>query len=136
MAVDSRIDINSRAFTARAAIDNQSDRFRPGMAFEVSLNASRGSFLSVPDVSVQWGADGAYVWVADNGSAVRREVRLIKRLAGSILVEGDLIEGEQVVMEGIQGVRAGASLKILTVDELDAGAPANRGQEQERASNG
>jgi membrane fusion protein, multidrug efflux system len=136
VAVDSRIDINSRAFTARAAIDNQSDRFRPGMAFEVSLNASRGSFLSVPDVSVQWGADGAYVWVADNGSAVRREVRLIKRLAGSILVEGDLIEGEQVVMEGIQGVRAGASLKILTVDELDAGAQANRGQEQERASNG
>ena len=120
VAVDSRIDINSRSFTARAAIDNRADHFRPGMAFEVTLNASRGSFLSVPDVAVQWGADGAYVWIAENGNAARREIRLVKRLAGSILVEGDLSENDQVVMEGIQGVRAGAPLKIVTAADLDA----------------
>ncbi|MGI9315292.1 MAG: efflux RND transporter periplasmic adaptor subunit [Luminiphilus sp.] len=120
VALDSRIDINSRAFIARAAIDNEADRFRPGMAFEISLNASRGVFLSVADVAVQWGADGAYVWVAEEGRASRREVRLVKRLAGAILIEGDLSEGDAVVIEGVQSVRAGVLLKQLNADEFDA----------------
>ena len=120
IAVDSRIDVNSRSFIARAAIDNADDRFRPGMAFEISLSASRGAFLSVPDVAVQWGADGAYVWIADEGVAVRREVSLVKRMANAVLVDGDLAENEQVVMEGIQSVRAGAALRVLTPNELDA----------------
>ena len=120
IAVDSRIDVNSRSFIARAAIDNADDRFRPGMAFEISLSASRGAFLSVPDVAVQWGADGAYVWIADEGVAVRREVSLVKRMANAVLVDGDLAENEQVVMEGIQSVRAGAALRVLSPNELDA----------------
>ena len=116
VAVDSRIDVNSRAFIARAAIDNAADQFRPGMAFEISLNASRGAFLSVPDVSVQWGADGAYVWVMADGMASRREIRLVKRLAGAILIEGDVAEGDAVVMEGMQSVRAGVALRQLGAD--------------------
>lgn len=120
IAVDSRINVNSRSFIARAAIDNEDDRFRPGMAFEISLGASRGAFLSVPDVAVQWGADGAYVWVANEGVAVRRKVSLIKRMASAVLVDGDLAENEHVVIEGIQSVRAGAALKVLTPTELDA----------------
>jgi membrane fusion protein (multidrug efflux system) len=135
VAVDSRIDINSRSFIARAAIDNVSDRFRPGMAFEISLNASRGAFLSVPDVAVQWGADGAYVWVAEDGRAARREVRLVKRLSGAILIEGDVQAGEPVVMEGVQAVRAGASLKILSINELD-GTAQSTGAPETTATNG
>ena len=123
VAVDSRIDITSRAFIARAAIDNTADRFRPGMAFEISLNASRGAFLSVPNVALQWGADGAYVWVAEEGRAAKREVRLVKRLAGAILIEGELAEGEPVVMEGVQSVRTGLALKPLS-DNLN---PADNG---------
>jgi len=121
-AVDSRIDINSRSFIARAAIDNTEDQFRPGMAFEISVDASRGQYLSVPDVAVQWGADGAYVWIVDEGHAVRREIRLVKRFAGSILVEGELTEGERVVIEGVQAVRAGAALKVISSKALDADA--------------
>jgi hypothetical protein len=90
------------------------------MAFEISLNASRGVFLSVADVAVQWGADGAYVWVSEEGRASRREVRLVKRLAGAILIEGDLSEGDAVVIEGVQSVRAGVLLKQLNADEFDA----------------
>ncbi len=116
VAVDSRIDVNSRAFIARAAIENAADRFRPGMAFEISLNASRGAYLSVPDVAVQWGADGAYVWIMDDGKASRREVRLVKRLSGAILIEGDIAERDAVVMEGVQSVRAGVALRRLDAE--------------------
>ena len=120
VAVDSRIDVASRAFTARAAIDNSTDLFRPGMAFEISVTASRGAFLAVPDVAVQWGADGAYVWVAAGGRAERREIQLVKRLTGTILIEGDLEESEQVVMEGVQAVRQGAELRVMLASALDS----------------
>lgn len=134
-AVDSRIDINSRSFIARAAIDNTGDQFRPGMAFEISVDASRGQYLSVPDVAVQWGADGAYVWIVDEGHAVRREIRLIKRFAGSILVEGELTEGESVVIEGVQAVRAGAALQVISTTALDAKpAPVTAGMTQSGAN--
>ena len=135
-AVDSRIDINSRSFIARAAIDNTEDQFRPGMAFEISVDASRGQYLSVPDVAVQWGADGAYVWVVAEGRAVRREIRLVKRIAGSILVEGELTEGESVVIEGVQAVRAGAALQVISTTALDAKqAPVTAGM-TESSTNG
>ena len=134
-AVDSRIDINSRSFIARAAIDNTEDQFRPGMAFEISVDASRGQYLSVPDVAVQWGADGAYVWIVDEGRAVRREIRLVKRFAGSILVEGELTEGESVVIEGVQAVRAGAALQVISTTALDAKpAPVTAGMTQSSAN--
>ena len=136
VAVDSRIDVNSRSFIARAAIDNTDDQFRPGMAFEISVGASRGEFLSVPDVAVQWGADGAYVWVAEEDVAVRREVSLVKRMAGAILVAGDLAENDEVVMEGIQSVRAGAVLKVLTPAKLDAGLKAAAPTSNDERENG
>ena len=119
IAVDSRIDPTSRAFTARAAIDNASDQYRPGMAFEISVRAERGAFKAVPDVAVQWGADGAYIWTSLEGKAVRRDVQLVKRLAGEILIEADIPLGTRVVTEGVQAVRAGATLKDLNPVSAD-----------------
>jgi multidrug efflux pump subunit AcrA (membrane-fusion protein) len=119
IAVDSRIDPTSRAFTARAAIGNASDQYRPGMAFEISVRAERGAFKAVPDVAVQWGADGAYIWTSLEGKAVRRDVQLVKRLAGEILIEADIPLGTRVVTEGVQAVRAGATLKDLNPVSAD-----------------
>ena len=69
IAVDSRVDASTRAFRARAAIDNSADNLRPGMAFEIDASLSLGSYLSVPELSVQWGADGPYVWSASDSVA-------------------------------------------------------------------
>jgi RND family efflux transporter MFP subunit len=121
VAVDSRINENSRAFTTRAAIDNSQDLLRPGMAFEMSISVARGEFLTVPDVAVQWGADGPYVWVEDNGTAVKREVQLIKRLPNRLLIEGDILPGTPVITEGVQAVRAGVS--VDSIDPAMIGLP-------------
>jgi len=112
VAVDSRIDTASRAFTARAAIDNQQDRFRPGMAFEIAISTSRGEFIAVPDVAVQWGADGPYIWIARDGKAERKDVRLVKRLPNRLLIESDIAVGTLVIAEGVQSVRAGVALNL------------------------
>lgn len=120
--VDSRIDQTSRAFTVRAKVDNRDDLFRPGMSFEISINVSRGEYLSVPDVAVQWGADGAYVWIEVDGKATRREVTLVKRLPNRLLLEGDIQPGTPVIAEGVQAVREGVALRLLDAGELDRDA--------------
>ncbi len=128
VAVDSRIDATSRAFTARAAIDNSTDRFRPGMAFEIGVNVSRGRYLSVPDVSVQWGADGPYIWIEQKGKATRRDVRLVKRLPNRLLLESDISVGTPVIAEGVQAVREGVELKLFNGEQLDRDARAELAQ--------
>ncbi len=122
IATDSRINTSSRAFTARAAIDNSNDRFRPGMAFEITVAVNRGEYLSVPDVAVQWGADGAYLWIEQDGVATRRDVTLVRRLPNRLLIEADIAPGTPIVTEGVQAVREGVALTLLDAADLNRDA--------------
>lgn len=116
--LDSRIDPTTRAFTARARVPNPDDRLRPGMSFRVDLDLAGGSWPVVPEVSVLWGGDGAYVWVNDEGRARRVDVGIVQRGKGIILVDGDLPPGTQVIAEGMQRMRAGIALRALDADTL------------------
>jgi len=116
VAVDSRIDPQSRAFIARAAFNNDSDTLRPGMAFQISADVSRGAFLAVDNVSVQWGADGAYLWIIEQDRATRREVSLVKRQGEKLLIEADIADGARVVTEGVQSMREGIAVNIIDKD--------------------
>ena len=142
IAVDSRIDPASRAFIARAGVDNAQDQLRPGMAFEIAVPVSRGEYLAVPDVSVQWGADGPYVWVSENAVAKRVGIKLVRRLTNKLMIEAELTEGAQVVAEGVQGVRDGLALRILDASALDSDArlelatPVNNGGDAGGAAGG
>ncbi len=118
VAVDSRVDSSTRAFRARAAIDNSSDSLRPGMAFEIGASISKGDYLSVPELAVQWGADGPYIWSAVGGRAQRKSVEIVRRVNGRMLIRGDLREGQRVILEGIQSVRPGMALKDLTATQI------------------
>lgn len=120
VAVDSRVNSSTRAFRARAAIDNASDYLRPGMAFEIVAYISKGEYLSVPELSVQWGADGPFVWSAAGDRAQRSPVEMIRRVNGRMLIRGDLLEGQRVILEGIQSVRPGMKLNDLTAAQISA----------------
>jgi len=120
IAVDSRVDAASRTLTARVALNNDKDLFRPGMAFEILIEIERGAYVAVPDVSVQWGADGAYVWVVkDDRTAHRVDVALVRRLSGRLLISGGVQAGDIIVSEGMQAVREGLQLNVLDAQALD-----------------
>ena len=120
VAVDSRIDPQSRAFIARAAFNNDSDSLRPGMAFQISVDVSRGNFLAVNNASVQWGADGAYLWIIEQNRATRREVSLVKRQGENLLIEADIAEGSAIVTEGVQAMREGIAVTVVGDDGQNA----------------
>jgi RND family efflux transporter MFP subunit len=120
IAVDSRVDSATRAFRARAAIDNSSDSLRPGMAFEIDASISKGEYLSVPELAVQWGADGPYVWSATGDRATRSPVEMVRRVDGRMLIRGDVLEGQRVILEGIQSVRPGMKINDLSSSQISA----------------
>ena len=46
---------------------------------------------------------------------------VVKRLAGAILIEGDVAERDAVVVEGVQSVRAGVALRRLDAENHATG---------------
>lgn len=127
--VDSRINPVSRAFRVRARVPNEGDRLRPGMSFRIALSLNRGRFPAVSEVAVQWGAEGPYVWVADDNTARRVPVRLVERLKGRILVEGELSRGDMIIGEGVRSMREGVALRVLDAQAIarDVRAAAGNG---------
>lgn len=112
-AIDNRIDPKSRTLQVQASIDNANDRLRAGMAFQVEMRFPGDTYPSVDPLAVQWGADGAFVWLIENGVARRIPVRVIQRNTDSILVSGDLGSAGIVVTEGIHAVREGAPVRLV-----------------------
>jgi len=118
--LDSRIDVANRTLKVRAVLDNKTDKFRPGLSFKVTMSAEGVQYPKVPEASLAWGATNSHVWLAVNGKAVKKPVQIKQRLRGFILVEGDLNEGDKLIVEGIQRLREGspvADAALLTVKD-------------------
>lgn len=118
--VDSRLSDVDRTLKVRALLDNSNDYFRPGMSFRVSLTLQGDRYFAIPEAALAWGTAGAYVWLADNNSARKVKVQVQQRLRGRILVSGDLQDSELLVVEGIQSLREGQSLKLANSSSVQA----------------
>jgi RND family efflux transporter MFP subunit len=121
VALDSRVDPESRTLRVQAALDNPEDELRGGMAFAVELAFEGERFPAVDPLAIQWGAEGAFVWVAREGEAARVPVRIVQRNSDSVLVAGELTPGERVITEGLQRLRPGTPLAFVG-DEVPAGS--------------
>jgi RND family efflux transporter MFP subunit len=115
-ALDSRVDETSRTLRVEATLPNRDDLLRPGMAFRIEIAFPGAPQTAVDPRSIQWGSGGAFVWVVREGRAARIPVRILQRDEGVVLVSGDLIPGDQVVVEGLQGLRPGSEVALRATD--------------------
>ncbi|WP_416916176.1 MAG: efflux RND transporter periplasmic adaptor subunit [Roseicyclus sp.] len=122
VALDNVVDRTSRTLRVQAQLDNADDSLRAGQAFSVTLSFPGDTLASVDPLAIQWSGNGAYLWAARDGQAVRIPVTIRQRNADSVLVEGDLAPGDLVIIEGVQTLRPGAELQI--VEGASAAAPA------------
>ena len=109
-ALDNRIAPESRSLAAEAIITNPADRLRPGMALSVTLQITGAEHLAVDPMAIQWGAEGAFVWVARDGKASRLPVRILQRGAERVLIDAEPEAQDQVIVEGTATLRPGASV--------------------------
>lgn len=114
VAVDNRVDDASRTLRVEAEITNPDDDLRPGMAFRIALQFTGQEYPAVDPLAIQWGADGAFVWVVRGGKAQSLPIRILQRNADAVLVEAALAPGDLVVTEGVQALRPGAEVQLAS----------------------
>ncbi|QJF50294.1 efflux RND transporter periplasmic adaptor subunit [Roseobacter ponti] len=116
-SIDSRVDAATRTNRVRATIDNSADLLRSGASFALMLNLPGDSFPAVPELALQFSEGALHVWRVTDGAAERVGVRLVRRRAGLVIVDGPLSAGDPVVVEGTQRLRGGSAVQVLNDDE-------------------
>jgi RND family efflux transporter MFP subunit len=112
VAVDNRVDETSRTLRVQATIANPDDRLRAGMAFQIRLVFTGAEHPAVDPLAIQWGAEGAFVWVVRDSKAARVPIRILQRNARTVLIEADFEPADMVVTEGVQALRPGADVTL------------------------
>jgi RND family efflux transporter MFP subunit len=116
-AIDNRIDPASRTLHVRAEIENQGDELRAGQSFEVVVNLPGDMWPSVSPLAIQWDSTGSYVWRVNADKKVERvSAAIIQRNQDDVLVDGGVKPGDQIVIEGLQQLKPGATVKIFGED--------------------
>jgi RND family efflux transporter MFP subunit len=110
-AVDSRVDPSTRVFKVEATLEEGIEGLKPGMSITVVVDFEGEAQATVPSLAIQWDRNGAYVWVLDGDTARRAAVEIVGRRSGVVIVSGDLATGTEVVVEGLQRMREGISVR-------------------------
>ncbi|WP_168708610.1 efflux RND transporter periplasmic adaptor subunit [Hydrogenophaga sp. PAMC20947] len=121
--IDSRVDPVTRQIKVRAVLPNADDVLRSGMSFQVNLALPGERRLSVPELALQWGRDGSFVWVVRKGKAVQVAARAVQRQDGRVLVDGGLTAQDSVVVEGVQRMREGRTVKVVGAEASGSASP-------------
>ena len=124
-AVDNRVDDKSRTLLVQAEIPNDKDTLRAGMSFRITVKFPGDVYPSVDPLAIQWGTDGAFVWVIRDDKARRTPVRIVQRNTESVLVAAEgIAPGDTVVTEGVHAVRDGAEVLVARAQPEAAAPPA------------
>ncbi|MFK7762927.1 MAG: efflux RND transporter periplasmic adaptor subunit [Roseobacter sp.] len=116
-AIDSHVDPATRTARVRAEINNASDLLRPGASFALELELPGNPFPAVPELALQFSEGALLVWRVTEGMAEPVTVRLVRRRAGLVIVDGPLAEGDLIVVEGTQRLRRGSAVHVLNTPQ-------------------
>ncbi len=109
------VDPATRTFEVEVAVNNTSERLRPGMFARVNLNLGNAPHIVVPDRAVvkQIGSGNKYVYVVKGNTVDYRRVELGRRLDDAYEILSGLNEGDTVVITGQTRLADGVEIEIL-----------------------
>ena len=108
-------DTRSRTYEVKATILNPDGKLLPGMICQAFTNYMQGTTgVFVPANLVQLDGDNkTFVWVVNNGQAVKREITISSETAQGAQVSGGLSAGDQLIVAGQQKVSNGMKVEIV-----------------------
>lgn len=111
--VDSQIDAATGAVPIKVRLTGPSPGLLPGQGVRARLLLGTEPNAKVlPEAALQHGQLGSYVYVVRGGKAAVQPVEVIRGLDGEQMVAGDLREGEPVLIEVPQRLKAGNAVKL------------------------
>jgi len=114
LAVDNQIDPASGTVRLKALFPNHEQTLFPNQFVNARLLVSTlHDALVIPSLAVQWGPQGAFVYlVGSDGTVALRPVSLGAPNGKEVVVLAGLSAGEPVIVEGSERVRPGAKVKV------------------------
>lgn len=112
---DTKIEQGMGTVELRASFANPNGIILPGLFVTlVTESQEKESMSMVPQAAVQANQQGQFVLVVDDSQTVKqRHVVLGRRINAMWIVHEGLDAGEQVIIEGLQKVRAGVTVKPM-----------------------
>jgi membrane fusion protein (multidrug efflux system) len=123
--IDNQVDPRTGTVNIRAVFPNPERLLLPGQFVTVLIRPEKADRLPVvPVTAIQRDRDGAMVLVVGSDGVVQpRRVRLGAQVGQRLAVEEGLQEGETVVVEGQQKVRAGMTVRPVPAEPAVATNP-------------
>ena len=96
------MDPTTGVIRLKATFEGASAALWPGQMVDVRLRVTElPERITVPAQAVQTGQEGAYIYVVkDDNTVALRPVIVALTVAGEAVIEGNLAEGERVVIDG------------------------------------
>ena len=114
--IDTRIDPVSRSFLIKAELPNEGEEIPAGMFMNVRVVLDRRDAIVIPQEALVFQGEETLVYLAEDGVAKQHAVTLGLRQRQRVEVADGLSVGDQVIVKGLQSLRDGAPIKVVTAD--------------------
>jgi multidrug efflux system membrane fusion protein len=122
VTIDNQIDNTTGTSKLKAVFDNTDRALFPQQFVNIRLLVDTlNEQLVVPNVAVQNGQQGTFVYVVDDRSKVHLKPVQVGIAAGSSAqILGGISEGERVIVDGTDRLVEGAQVRVRKAGELDS----------------
>ena len=111
--ISSRIDPSTRSILSRVIVDNSKFEIIPGQLMTVKIIYEETDEIGIPESAVTIQGNSAFVYVVNNETTEKKDIKIGKRNFGKVSVLSGINEGDLVISEGISKVRNKAKVKII-----------------------
>lgn len=107
--IDVTVDKSTDTIIVRAKIDNRDGRLIDGQLVRVNVESGAPKEkIVIPQAALIADQQGTYVFVVEDGKAAVRRIKVGEETGANVAIDSGLKPGEQVIVEGLQGVKPGA----------------------------
>ena len=111
--ISSRIDPSTRSILTRVIVDNPKFEIIPGQLMTVKIIYEETDEIGVPESAVTIQGESAFVYIVNDETAEKKDIKIGKRNFGKVSVISGLSEGDIVISEGVSKVRDKGKIKII-----------------------
>tara|TARA_B100000780_G_scaffold276937_1_gene246571 strand:+ start:4586 stop:5464 length:879 start_codon:yes stop_codon:yes gene_type:complete len=112
-SVSSRIDPSTRSILARIIVDNSKFEIIPGQLMTVKIIYDEVEQIGVPESAVTTQGKTAFIYKVVDNTAEKVNVIIGKRNFGKVSILSGILEGDQVIIEGVSKVRNKSKIRII-----------------------
>lgn len=126
VSIDNQIDEVTRSIKVRALIANKNHELKQGMLMLVEMHAAPRDAVVISESALMPLGSNNFVFVITENQGAwlveRRQIQIGERIPGAVEVTKGIAPGEKLVTHGLQKIRAGQKVKILS-EEAPVASP-------------